>query len=199
MIDAAERWSDDPKVSLEAALDAARTGVRVNPDSHSNFSALASVYLALHRHEEAIDAQQRAIDINPNDPDGYPLLARILTYAGRVEEAMPLIEKGRAMPLTPPAWYNWFEGMVRYTAGDYEDAITALRKLNSPGAGAFRWLAISYAQLGQEDAAREAAAEYRRRAPDFDFDHQLKTEPFLLDADKEHYIDGMTKAGLGPG
>jgi len=198
MIDASERWSDDPKVSLEAALDAARTGVRVNPDSHSNFSALASVYLALHRHAEAIDAQQRAIDINPNDPDGYPLLARILTYAGRVEEAMPLIEKGRAMPLTPPAWYNWFEGMVHYTKHDYEDAITALRKLNTPSAGPFRWMAISYAQLGQEDAAREAAAEYRRRSPDFEFDHQLKTEPFLLETDKQHYIDGMTKAGLGP-
>ncbi len=199
MIDASERWSDDPQGSLQAALDAARTGVRVNPDSHSNFAALASVYMSLHRHADAIDAQERAIAINPNDPDGYVLLARLLTYSGRVGEAMPLIEKGRTMTLTPPAWYSWFEGMVHYTERKYEDAIAALRKVQTPGAGTYRWLAISYAQLGEMGAAREAAAEYRRRAPDFDFDHQLKTEPFLQDDDRNHYIDGMTKVGLGPG
>jgi hypothetical protein len=86
-------------------------------------------------------------------------------------------------------------GAVHYMGRRHEEAISAMRRSASPGPGVFRWLAVAYAQAGHDEEAK-AAAEYRRRVPNFDFDDQLKTEPFLRQEDRDYYIEGMKKAGL---
>jgi len=196
LIDASERWSADGEASLDAALAAALQGTRINPDSHTNHGALGQVYINKGMHAQALEALQRAISLNPNDPDGYLLYGRVLAYSGRNDEAMVQIEKGINMTANKPGWYDWMSGTVHYMGRRYHEAISAMGHSASPGPGTYRWLAIAHAQLGDDDAAQAATAEYLRRVPDFDFEHQLRTEPFLLPADRDHYIDGMKKAGL---
>jgi len=196
VVDASERWSDDAQASLDAALEAALQGKRVNPDSHTNYNALGQVYFNKGMHSDALEAYQRTISLNPNDPDGYLLYGRVLAYCGRDDEAMVQIEKGVQMNGNKPGWYDWMEGTVHYIGKRYERSISAMRRSVSPGAGTYRWLAIAHAQLGQDVEAKAAAAEYLRRVPDYDFEHQLRTEPFLHDEDRAHYIEGMKKAGL---
>ena len=196
LIDASERWSEDPGASLDAALAAAQQGVRLSPDSHTNYNALGQVYFNKGMHDQALEAHQRTISLNPNDPDGYILYSRVLAYSGRNDEALAQFEKGSTMTENRPAWYSWMEGTVHFLGRRYAKAIEAMRRSASPGAGTYRWLAAAYALSGQDEEAKAAADEYRRRVPDFDFEHQLKTEPFLRPEDRDHYIEGMTKAGL---
>ena len=198
MMEASERWSDDRDASLDKALEAAREGVRVMPDNHSNYGALGQAFLAKGMHSDAIEALRRTIALNPNDPDGYMLYGRVLGYAGDADAALQQMNIGREMIDNPPGWYHWFFGAVYFQLHRYEDAIAALRASQSPGAGTLRWLAVCYAMAGLADEAKAAADEYLRRTPDFDFAFQLSTEPFVTDEDRQHYIDGMTKAGLGP-
>jgi uncharacterized protein HemY len=61
---------------------------------------------------------------------------------------------------------------------------------------AYRWLAASYAQLGREADAQAAAAEYLKRTPDFSLARHLEMLHFQHAEDRDHYADGLRKAGL---
>jgi adenylate cyclase len=61
---------------------------------------------------------------------------------------------------------------------------------------AYRWLAASYAQLGHDLEAKAAAEEYLKRTPDFSLARHLEMLHFQQAEDRDHYADGLRKAGL---
>jgi adenylate cyclase len=190
-----ERWGDPADKPLERALEIARRGVMVNPASHSNHLALGQVCLDKGLHDEAVEAFETAIALNPNDADGYVFLAETLSFAGRPDEAIDLIEK--AQRLNPASrWYAWQLAAAFYVARRYEDAVAALRKGRPLVAMGYRWLAVACGQLGREQDAKAAAEEYLRRSPDYSLATHLETMPFQHAEDREHYVEGLRKAGL---
>jgi adenylate cyclase len=191
-----ERWADPEEQPLERALEVARRGVMVNPASHSNHLALGQVCISKGLHEEALEALETAIALNPNDADGYVFLAEALSYAGRPDEAIDLIGKAQRLNPGVPRWYTWELGTAFYVARRYEDAVAALRKGRPLVAMAYRWLAVAYAQLGREQEAKAAAEEYLRRTPDFSLTRHLELMPFQHAEDRDHYAEGLRKAGL---
>jgi adenylate cyclase len=191
-----ERWAGAEERPLERALEVARRGVMVNPASHSNHLALGQVCLSMGLHDDALEAFETAIALNPNDADGYVFLAETLTFAGRYDEAIDLIGKAQRINPVVPAWYAWNLGAALYVARRYEDAIAALRKGRPMVAMTYRWLASCYGQLGREEDAKAAAEEYLRRTPRFALATHLETMPFQHAEDREHYIEGLRKAGL---
>ena len=196
LTDYLERWVDSPEQALDRALEVARRGAEVNPASHSNHLALGRVYLYMALHNDAIEALEKAISLNPNDADSYVFLALAVTYDGRPGEAVELVEKAMRFNPSFPFWYALNLGIALYVAGRYDDAVTTLRKSKAPGAMVHRWLAASHAQLGREAEAKAAAAEYLRRTPDFSIAKHLATVPFRDADDRDHYADGLRKAGL---
>jgi adenylate cyclase len=64
------------------------------------------------------------------------------------------------------------------------------------GAHAYRWLAAAYGQLGREQDAKAAAEEYLKLTPDFSLARHLQMLHFQHAADREHYVEGLRKAGL---
>jgi adenylate cyclase len=170
--------------------------VRVNPASHSNHLALGQVCLSAGLYDEALEALQTAITLNPNDADGYAFLARALSFAGRPDEGIELIDKAQRLNPAAPGWYAWNLGIALYLARRYDDAVAVLRRARPLGDVAYRWLAASYGQLGREQDARAAAAEYLKLMPDFAIARHLERMPFQNPADREHYADGLRKAGL---
>jgi adenylate cyclase len=191
-----ERWADAEEQPLERALEVARRGVMVNLASHSNYLALGQVCLDKGLHDEALEALQTAITLNPNDADGYVILAQALSFAGRPDEAIELIGKAQRLNPASPRWYAWFLGAACYGARRYEDAIAALRKGTPQVAMGYRWLAVAYGQLGRAQDAKAAAEEYLKRTPDFALATHLETMPFQHAVDREHYVEGLRKAGL---
>ena len=196
LVEHAERWVSPEDQPLERALEFARKGVRVNPASHSNHLALGQVCLSKGLHDEALEALETAIALNPNDADGYVFLAQALNRAGRPDEAISLVERAQRLNPAAPHWYSWNLGIACYLARRYDDAVTALRRGRPLGAMAYRWLAASYAQLGREQDAKAAAEEYLKRTPDFSLANHLEMLHFQHAADREHYADGLRKAGL---
>jgi hypothetical protein len=57
-------------------------------------------------------------------------------------------------------------------------------------------LAAAYGQLGREQDAKTAAAEYLKLTPDFSIGRHLEMLHFRRAEDREHYADGLRKAGL---
>jgi adenylate cyclase len=196
LVEHSERWVGPEEQPLERALEIARRGVMVNPASHSNRLALGQVCLSKGLHDEALEALQTAVTLNPNDADGYVFLAQALNRVGRPEEAIGLIERAQRLNPASPPWYAWNLGIACYLARRYDDAVTALRRGRPLGAMAYRWLAASYAQLGREADAKAAAAEYLKRTPDFSLARHLEMLHFQHAEDRDHYADGLRKAGL---
>jgi adenylate cyclase len=196
LVEHSERWGDAEEQPLERALEFARRGVTVNPASHSNHLALGQVCLSKGLHEEALEALETAIALNPNDADGYVFLAQALNRAGRPEEAIGLVEKAQRLNPAAPRWYTWNLGIAYYLSRRYDDAITALRRGRPLGAMAYRWLAASYAQLGREADAKAATEEYLKLTPGFSLARHLEMLHFQHAEDREHYVDGLRKAGL---
>jgi adenylate cyclase len=196
LVEHAEGWVDPEEHPLERALEFARRGVAVNPASHSNHLALGQVCLSKGLHEEALEALETAIALNPNDADGYVFLAQALNRAGRPEEVIGLVEKAQRLNPAAPRWYTWNLGIAYYLLRRYDDAITALRRGRPLGPMAYRWLAASFAQLGREADAKAAAEEYLKLTPDFSLARHLEMMHFQHSDDREHYADGLRKAGL---
>jgi adenylate cyclase len=196
LVEHRERWAGPEEQPLERALEYARQGVEVNPASHSNYLALGLICLSKGLHDEALEALETAIALNPNDADGYAFLSRALSRAGRPDEAIELIEKAQRLNPAAPRWYAWNLGMALYLARRYDDAVTAFRKGRSLGDVGYRWLAAAYGQLGREQEAKAAAEEYLKLTPDFSLARHLEMLPFQRAEDREHYAEGLRKAGL---
>jgi adenylate cyclase len=196
LVEHSEGWAEPEAQPLERALEIARRGVSVNPASHSNRLALGQVCLSKGLHEEALEALETAVALNPNDADGYVFLAQALNRVGRSDEAVGLIERAQRLNPASPSWYAWNLGIACYLLRRYDDAVVALRRGRPFGAMAYRWLAAAYAQLGRDAEAKEAAAEYLRRTPDFSLTRHLEMLHFGSAADRDHYAEGLRKAGL---
>ena len=57
-------------------------------------------------------------------------------------------------------------------------------------------LAASYAQLGEDEKARQHAEHVVAINPEFSLSRFKAKIEFRKKADREHYLDGLTKAGL---
>jgi adenylate cyclase len=196
IVEHSERWGSPEEEPLERALEIAREGVRVNRASHSNRLALGQVCLNKGLHAEALEALETAIALNPNDADGYVFQGQALSRVGRSDEAIEMIEKARRLNPAAPRWYAWHLGMAYYLSRRYEEAVVALRRGSPLSPMAYRWLAATYAQLGREQDAKAAADEYLKRTPDFSLARHLEMVPFQHLGDRDHYVEGLRKAGL---
>ena len=104
-----------------------------------------------------------------------------------------------ALRLDPNIQSRWLSdvALAYYLAGRYEDAMAMAGEARKR-LPAFWWApvihAAAYAQLGHDEAAREAAAAVRRVRPFFSIDWFLSQ--FSDPEDAAHIGDGLRKAGL---
>jgi adenylate cyclase len=192
-------WSHDPQ-SLERAFELAQTALSLDNSLPEAYRLLGNIYLSKNQHEQAIVVCEKAIALNPNYADGFAALGEILNWAGRSEEALELLK--RAMRLNPgyPLWYIWNLGHAYFLTGRFEMAISALRTLleRNPNWPILvrGYLVASYDELGLEKEARAAAAEVLRINPKFSLEDFSKTLRYKNQADTEHLINAVRKAGL---
>ncbi len=194
-----ENWSEEPYEDLDKALDIARQGVQISPSSHSNHLALSRVYYYKKMLDRACESCERAIELNPNDPDAYSFYGVILSHQGKSEKAEEQISRGLALNPNLGQWNKGLYGVhtiIYYNARRYDDAVTAWRQMDNPPPLFFRWGAAAYAMSGNEKKAQHLAEQYLTRYPDFDFEEHIRRMPFAQVEDRDHYAEGLTKAGF---
>jgi TolB-like protein/DNA-binding winged helix-turn-helix (wHTH) protein/rhodanese-related sulfurtransferase len=172
------------------------------PLAHGLASKLLTADL---RFDEAAAEAERAVAMDPSDANGYTALARVLTKSNRPAEALEAMEM--ALRLNPRGndngVYLWRIGEAQYLMGRYEEAAASMAELAEFGDywGNFL-LGAALGQLGREEEARAAIEKFNAR--------QLKKgrRPYTLahldgwgfvPAVREHYREGLRKAGLLPG
>ncbi len=197
--DTARRWSQDPNKSWQLATEYARKALDLDENNSFNLLFWSRIVQGNGDHEKAIEIAKHALRMNPNHASAYEALAGTLFNAGRYEEAIPLQEKaGRLNPFPPVSYYR-NSGLYYWFAGRYEDAIAASKKalyLNPDDITTYRNLSAIYSTLGQEEKAREAAAEVLRMDPSFNIEREFKNMGWKDREGMERYMDALRRAGL---
>jgi adenylate cyclase len=183
---------------LDRAHEFARKAVLLDPNLPEARAALGVVLAWKREHEASLAEIERAFALNPNYVDWR--LGMALVLVGHSRRAVDVLEASMRLDPFYPAVVSGWLGFAHYMLKQSTRALPALRDFVSrapnPRAG-HMWLAATYAQLGQLEEARTAAAEVLRIQPDYTISGTtMRILGFESADDREHLVDGLRKAGL---
>jgi adenylate cyclase len=191
-------WNTDPE-SLERARELAERGIVVDDTLVAGHSLLAQIYLWKKEHDRAIVEAERAVALGPNNADSYETLAEVLGWAGRPEDSIRVIRQ--AMRLNPhyPFFYLWTLGHASYMSRRNGDAMDAFKKITQQNPNflpAHAYLAVLFAEMGREKAAREAWDKARQLSPGVSLASLSQRLPYRRPADLDRLLTAANQAGL---
>jgi adenylate cyclase len=189
-----EGWGNDPDASLKTAEELAKKSLAISDEFDGHWN-LASVYWNQGEFDKSFSEYEAARKLNPNNPDLAADMAEALIYAGQSEQAIKQIKQAILHNPETPYWYWWNLGRAHYMAKRYKDAIDAIGKITEPPNDVRLITAASKAQLGNLDAAKSEMAEFSKNDPEFSIAEAAKRY-FRNDTDRQHWLDGLRKAGL---
>ena len=193
-------WSDDfdlPDSLLDTALDHARSAVELEPGDFNSHEAMAYVCLFRGAFDLAEVHLERASALSPDQPGVLGVACIMAAYDGRPADAQRILEAARRLDANfAPSWYWSNMLLFRYVARDDAGVIDAFGRLSGPRVFTHALTAAAYANLGDETNAGAQTAATLALCPRFTIAASMKRDPFRHDADRDHYRDGMLRAGL---
>lgn len=191
-------WNGDlnPDETLELAFEMAQKAARVDRFYYRSHLALANVYKSRGNLIQATAEFEQALELNPNATKVLASAAEMLVKLGRAEEAV--VQTKLAIRLNPyhPEWYLWNLAWAQYFAGDYEDALTSLRRMRNPPNAFKRTLAVVLARMDRKEEALSVGAEFLKNAPDYSLEEFVKSWHFKGNAYQDKLAEDLRKAGL---
>jgi TolB-like protein/DNA-binding SARP family transcriptional activator len=194
-------WTDLAK-AVQIAEPAALAAVRADSADPWAHFALGGVYLITRRFDSSLAELKLALDLNPNFSQAHNYYAAALNFCGRWQEGDEAAR--RALRLSPrdpfSAQCYGSASMAQYVGRNYDEAIRLARvaiRLRGDYAGAHRVLTAAAGMAGQIEVARAALQELRRVHPNISLAWISNQIPIKHDADREHYLEGFRRAGLG--
>ncbi len=193
-------WSEDTRRDMAAADEAARRATELDPrDAYAHYM-LAMTSVMTGRHRKALAEAQQAVDHSPNFALGYFSLGWTRIGVGHFAEALdPLQRCLRLSPNDPILFEILTEvSLAHYQLGNYEEAAhygeCALR-IWRPYSVLLALLA-ALGQLGRLEEAAPLIEEAHRVEPPAVEDYLDVTVSYADPAHREHFLDGLRKAGL---
>jgi len=194
-------WTDTAMVA-PIAERAALSAILIDSEDPWAHLALGCVYLFARRFDDCLAEFELALRLNPNFSlaQGYHGLA--LCYCGRWEEGD--VAARRALRLSPrdpfSAIYCGIAAYAQFVGGNYDEAIRLAREgIRQRGdfVGAHRVLTAAAGMAGQGDLAKVALQELCRAQPNICLAWIERQMPMKREADRDHYLEGFRRAGLG--
>jgi TolB-like protein/cytochrome c-type biogenesis protein CcmH/NrfG len=193
-------WSNLASTVFKAKR-AALAAVRADSEDPWAHSALGFAYLFTRRFDDSLAELELALCLNPNFSVAQGFYSFALSFCGRWEEGSAAAL--RAMRLSPrdpsSALYYGAASFAQFVGRNYEEAIQLARtavRLRSDFAGGYRLLAAAAAMTRQTEIAADALQELRRVQPDISLAWIANGLPIKHDADREHYLGALRRAGL---
>lgn len=166
-----------------------------DPTDGASLREIGHASLYLHDLDRALACFEAAQTFAPNHADLLADQADALSHASRHDEAEAKIARAFALnPLAPDDYY-WVGGAISFFRGRYDEALSRLTTMQSPGL-ALRLMAACAAMNDNP----EAAARYRdgalQRDPTFTVEKWTSLYPQPNKADTELYLHALRLAGF---
>lgn len=145
--------SQDPDTDRQRAINLASRARSIDSTFGLTYSALAFVHLSKREFEDALAMSSLAIEIQPNDPYVTVYHGIILALGGDLEGGIQFANRAlRLDPLNARTPYLNILGVIHYFAGQYDEALGALKRNQERGGpvgtGQLQFLAATYSKLG---------------------------------------------------
>jgi len=184
--------------AMKRAAEYADKAILLAPDDADAHFIRAMIHTEAGEIEQALARFDQAIALNPSQSDILVGSTEPLLYVGRTDEAIDRIKQAMGIDPFYPDWFNWQMGWALWEKNDCKAALTVMQKMPRVPAGAHRMLAVIYACLGNEQAAKEALAVVLQDTPGESISTEQRkfekiwTAPGSLD----RWIEHMRIAGL---
>jgi TolB-like protein len=193
-------WADMATVA-PIAERAALAAVEADSEDPWAHHGLAYVYLFARRFDDSLAEFELALRLNPNFSLAQGFYGVTLCYSGRWQEGD--LAARRALRLSPrdpfsPIFYG-IAAYAQFIGHNYDEAIRlAHESLRQRGdfVGGHRVLTAAAGMAGQKEVARIALQELRRTQPNISLAWIANELPMKERADREHYLEGLRRAGL---
>jgi TolB-like protein/cytochrome c-type biogenesis protein CcmH/NrfG len=193
-------WADEARVVPLAERAALAAILADNEDPWAHF-ALGSVHLFARRFDDSLAEFESALQLNPSFSLAQAYYGVALCYCRRWREGDAAAR--RALRLSPrdplSALYYGVASYAQYVGRDYDEAM----RLASEGirrradfVGAHRVLTAAAGMAGQLDVAAAALHQLRRAQPNISLDWISHHLPIKEISEREHYLEGLRRAGL---
>jgi len=194
---------------LPRAEDAAIRAVQLDPGDYFTHAYLGFYYLRTGRFALALTAYETALALNDDDRLVISDAAEAYIYSGDVDTGITMLNRARRIPDQQRwnlAWAYYFKG--RTDSSYYGMALAELDQLfYKRGADKYIFdidllFAAIHAQKGDASLASDSIAAYRARISKdphrstWSVADEASSEMFSDPVQKEHWLDGLRKAGL---
>jgi adenylate cyclase len=193
-------WATDPGRAIAETTEFARRAIALDPLNPGGHRSLAYAYLFSAQHAAAIDEARKGIELNPSFAMGYHALGVSLFSNGQASEAIDALTRAIRISPNDPLMFEMLGALsvAHYLARNYEKAVEAATASaqNLPNYPiAYRTLAGALAQLERMEEAKSALARFLELSPGYTTVSARRSPPFRNEADFEHLVDGLRKAG----
>lgn len=192
-------WSPGVGDDLERVRTLATEGIRLDPDNWRSHDTLAA-YLML----QTRDFDRAVAEAEYGEKYEPGTLGAALQRSGDHERSIEMLMRDLQINPNRPDRYHWTTVLAgsQYMMGNYEAALAWAERsleLNPRYIQAVGYKAASLAQLGRIEEARAEMDRFLEHFSGMTAARYKKRFNFKNEADVDHYMDGLVKAGMPPG
>ncbi len=199
---AGQGWTQDVDGTFRNARELALRAIKLDPDNAEALAIFAHICsFSTRDFEMAIHYFDRSLRLNPNLASTWAFSALTYSYIGEPDVALQRLERYRDLaPFDPYACL--FENVyaIAYMfKGDYEQAVAVGRRVvaaNPEFVNGYKPLIASLGHLGRIEEAKPFITTLLTIEPNFTIERFSQLYPIKKESDRQHYADGLRKAGV---
>ncbi len=189
---------------IDRAYQHALRAKKLEPNYWRTYNAFMQYAEAKGDYPAMLDAAQTLLRLAPNEQLTNQVMGHVLVFGGDYKNSLKYSQRGIDLdPKHPLDEIIFGMGWAYFSAGDYPAAIKIFSDViqrNPNYFGAWAWMAMAYAQLGQMDKATEMAARWRAADPQASFFTRRRpiqsAPPAYRDFYRKVFWPAARKAGL---
>jgi adenylate cyclase len=190
---------DDPVAANASYVEFVKKAAALDPNDSFTQTQIGCVRALEGDQKGAEAAFDQALALAPNDAVTLTVVAwNLPLVVGRADEAVRYGQRAMMLDPAAPAVHAPGLAIAQYIAGEYEEAVTTMRRAPLEGGEMLMYWAMAQAQIGHAEEAHKAAERIRTEFPSFSVEGYIRDFPVTAPPALAAIQEGATKAGLMP-